>query len=651
MRKTRFAAVLATALAVGLTCLPASATAAPAIEDGAPAAPVVEDLGPASEVTSISAAEFVGDRLYLGTGGIKPTRLGAYDPEQRKVTSVTELPTGDGTWAAAAVGTDLYVGTYTPGDIHKVDTRTGTATKVADVKPDNFIWCLDAAPDGKIYAGTYPRGRVVEYDPATGQTRDFGQAVAGEQYVRSIAVDDTTIYAGVGAKAHLIAIDRVTGAKREILPAELADRTFVGTLALEGGLLAAGLSATGDLMLMETADPARHVLVDAPGDSYVTAIGIDAPNNDVYFGTRPSGTLYRYDRDTAKLDKLAVPYDGASFTRIFIGGGKVTGVLTSSIVEYDLATGELTGVDLTQAGMPPAPELAMAVTATRDQVLVSGKAGVQVHDLATGASTRTFVPGEAKAMTVVGKQVYLSIYTLAYVFGMRQDGSDLKRLTRVGEEQNRPLDAHYDRLLGRLLIGTQPEYGLHGGALALYDPRRDKMETFRNVVQNQSIRSVTSMLGTAYVAGEIAGGLGTTPVEKEAKLAAFDLLTKRVRWSVVPVSGATSISDLVAHRGKLYGIADTGVLFEFDPWRKQVTRTLQVPLSAARSGTLVATHGRVYGTDGKTIYRLDPSAMTISPVVEGLNAEAYGTQPLLAAAPDGRALYALRARNLVRVTL
>ncbi|MET9343320.1 hypothetical protein [Nonomuraea sp. NPDC003804] len=291
---------------------------------------------------------------------------------------MTELPTGEGTWAAAAVGTDLYVGTYTPGDIHKVDTRTGTATKVADVKPDPFIWCLDAAPDGKIYAGTYPRGRVVEYDPATGQTRDFGQVVPGEQYVRSIAVDETTIYAGVGAKAHL----------------------------------------------------------------------------------SPS-----------------------------------------------------TG--------PPAP----------------------------------------------------------------------------------------------------------------------------------SARSCRPNWPTAYVASEIAGGLGTTPVEKEAQPAAFDLRTKRVRWSLVPVQGATSISDLVARRGKLYGVADTGVLFEFDPWRRKVTRIVQVPLSAARSGTLVETHGRLYGTDGRTIYRLDPSAMTISTVVDGLDAQAYGTQPLLAAAPDGRALYALRARNLVRVTL
>lgn len=615
------------------------------------AAPVVEDLGPASQVTSISGAEFVGDRLYLGTGGISPTRIGAYDPAQRKVTSVSTLPSGEGTWAAAAVGTDLYVGTYAPGDLHKLDTTTGTAVKVADVKPDNFIWCLDSSSDGKVYAGTYPGGRVVEYDPATGRTRDFGQAAAGEQYVRSIAVDDTTIYAGVGAKAHLVAIDRATGAKREILPPELADRTFVGTLALENGLLAASLSATGDLLLMETANPAEHVLVDAPGDSYVTAIGIDSANNDVYFGTRPSGTLYRYDRDTAALEKLVVPYDGASFNRIFIGDGKITGVLTSTVVEYDLATRELTGVDLTQAGMPPAPELAMAVTATENQVLVSGKAGIQVHDLATGGSTRTFLPGEAKVMTPVHDDVYLSVYTLAYLFKMRQDGSDLRRLTRVGAEQNRPLDAHWDRATRRLLVGSQPEYGLHGGALALYDPRDNTVEAFRNIIQNQSIRSVTSFAGTAYAGSEIHGGLGTTPIEKEAKLAAFDLRTKKVRWTVTPVPGATRISDLLVHRGRLYGVASTGVVFEFDLLRGKVTRTVPVPVTTAGTGTLIEVDGRIYGADGKRIYQLDPDAMTVSTVVEGLAAQAYGDQPLLAAAPDGSALYALRGRDLVRVRL
>lgn len=469
----RIALTAALALAAAALAVPAATAhaeplaAAATVHAGAPPG-TVTDLGPASEVTSVNGAELIDGTIYTATGGVTPIVVGGYDLAEQRVNRRYELPTGGGAWATAAVGTDLYVGTYDPGDLYRVDT-TGTAvTKVADVSPDQFIWALATAPDGVLYGGTYPNGRVFSYDPATGATRDYGVAVPGEQYVRSIAVDATTIYAGVGAHAHLIAIDRATGAKREILPPEFADRTFVGTLALEDGLLAAALSPTGTMLLIDTADPSRYEVVQTP-DSYITAIAIDPGRNDVYVGTRPSGTLRRYDRDTRQLSTLAVPYDGASFGRLFVTDDQLRGVVTNTVVTYDLTTGELTGVDLTEAGMPPAPELAMAIATDGPRVYVSGKAGVQVHDLVAGTSTRRFLPGEAKAMTPVAGEIWMSVYTLAYLFRMAPDG-DPRRVTTIGHEQTRPLDATWSPADKLLVVGTEPEYGRHGGAVSFYDP-------------------------------------------------------------------------------------------------------------------------------------------------------------------------------------
>jgi hypothetical protein len=118
--------------------------------------------------------------------------------------------------------------------------------------------------------------------------------------------------------------------------------------------------------------------------------------------------------------------------------------LTSQVVDFDQASGEFTGTDLGQAGLPPAPEQAMAIAATATSVLVSGKAGIQVHDLATGASTRTFLPGEAKTLTPVGQNVYLGVYTLARLWSMKPDGTALHELGRIGNEQTRPTDEAYD---------------------------------------------------------------------------------------------------------------------------------------------------------------------------------------------------------------
>ncbi|MFI7489917.1 hypothetical protein ACIBXA_16220 [Micromonospora echinaurantiaca] len=648
LRRTALTAALAlvaAALAVPAGTAQAEAPATAAQAEASPPG-TVTDLGPASEVTSVNGSELIDGTIYTATGGVSPIVVGGYDLAEQRVDKRYELPTGGGAWATAAVGTDLYVGTYEPGDLYRIDT-TGTAvTKVADVSPDRYIWALATAPDGVLYGGTYPNGRVFSYDPATGATRDYGVAVPGEQYVRSIAVDATTIYAGVGAHAHLIAIDRVTGAKREILPPEFADRTFVGTLALQDGLLAAALSPTGTMLLIDTADPSRYEVVQTP-DSFITAIAIDSERNDVYVGTRPSGTLRRYDRDTGQLSTLAVPYDGAAFGRIFVTGDQLRGVVTNTVVTYDLNTGELTGVDLTEAGMPPAPELAMAIATDGARVYVSGKAGVQVHDLAAGTSTRRFLPGEAKVMTPVAGEIWMSVYTLAYLFRMAPDG-DPRRVTTIGHEQTRPLDATWSPADKLLVVGTEPEYGRYGGAVSFYDPRSGALDVHRDVITDQSIRSVAVKHGTAFLGSSINAGLGTTPRATEARLAGFDLATRTKTWEITPVPGAKQIVELVAARDRILGLTETGVLFAVDQRTRQVVATTTV---ASGQNTLVQVGPVIYGSNGRDVWKLDPATMTVTPFVTGLNAQWYGGGALLTAAPDGSALFALRGRNLVRIQL
>ncbi|WP_432876083.1 PQQ-binding-like beta-propeller repeat protein [Kribbella sp. CA-245084] len=601
--------------------------------------PTVTNLGPASAVTSTSVAEQVGDRIWTITSGVSPVQVGAFDPVSKTVDRKFSLPTGAGAWAMTHLGTDLYIGLYTPGDVYRVDTTTGTATKVTQF--GSFIWSIAATPDGKIVAGTYPDGAVHEYDPATGATRSYGAAVAGEQYVRSIAADATTIYAGVGTKAHLIAIDRATGERRDVLPAKYADRTFVATLALDGTKLAASLSPTGTMLVFDTADLSNPVEVQTPGgDQYITAITIDGA--DIYLGTRPSGTLYRY-RDNA-LTRLGSPYDGAYFNRIFVNGSTIRAELTSQVVDFDEATGEFTGTDLGQAGLPPAPEQAMAIAATPTSVLVSGKAGIQVHDLATGASTRTFLPGEAKTLTPIGRDIYLGVYTLARLWQMKPDGADLHELGQIGNEQTRPTDAAYDARSRTWLISTEPDYGKYDGTLVEQHLSTGQREVHRGVVPQQSVRSVTTTDGIAYLGGATRNSLGTDPILPEATVVAYDLRRNKTLWETAPLSKAQSYSDLVVYRGRLYATTDDGRLAVLDPRTGKLVNsatlgTTQSRLTIARSG--------LYGTDNNRVLKITP-ALTITTVVDGLGAQIY-SYPLITTSPNGDALYTIKGRDLVRI--
>lgn len=616
--------------------------------------PRVENLGPASSVTATTVADQVGDRIYTATAGVSPVVVGAYDPSAKRVDRTFRLPTGDGVWGMTHIGTDLYVGTHGPGHLYKIDTVTGSVEKVADL--GEWIWTLAVSPDGKIFAGTYPNAEVYEYDPATGRTKNHGVVQPGEKYVRSLAVTGGTIFAGIGSHAHLIAIDRATGAKRELLPAEYADRTFVATLDLAGSTLAASLSPTATLLVYDLRDlsaPPRKV--QPPDDSYITAATVEPATGDVYFGTRPSGTLYHWVAGSGELKRLGQAFEGATFYRIFPGARTIRGQLAGHVVDYDVASGEFSLVDLAEAGLPAQPELPMAVAVTDGRALVSGKGGIQFHDLASGESRRISLVGEAKTMTPVGRRVYLGVYTLARLFQMRPDGTELAELAPIRHEQSRPTDATYVPSRRALLLGTEPDYGKLNGALSIRDLRGGELNVYRGVVPNQTVLSVAATDNNAYLGSSTRNGLGTDPIVKEATLSQFDLRTRKVRWQITPVPGATAITDVEVYRGLVYLVTNTGKLAVVDPSRKAV---LSVTQAGTGWGSLVQAGGRLYGADGFTVFRIDPATRAsadeppqVTVLVEDLDSEWYGSRPLLAAAPDGRSLFALQGRDLVRIWL
>lgn len=289
----------------------------------------------------------------------------------------------------------------------------------------------------------------------------------------------------------------------------------------------------------------------------------------------------------------------------------------------------------------------MQIAATNDTVLVSGKAGIQVHDLAAGTNKRAFLPGEAKTMTPIDGKVYLGVYTLARLWSMRPDGSRLSELDRIEHEQTRPTDAWYDAESGRLLITTEADYGKINGALADYRLRDQRLLVSRGIVPNQSLKSIAVQDGIAFLGSETRNSLGTDPIEKEATVSLYDLRTNRVLHQFAPVPGAQQITDLMPYRGKLYGTTEKGDLFVLDRTGRRVETTIKIGTGAS---SLVLADGGLYGTDGKRVFKITAGATPVaSTVVDGLAAQAYASG-LIAASPDGETLYTIKGRNLIAVT-
>ncbi|TMR99727.1 PQQ-binding-like beta-propeller repeat protein [Nonomuraea basaltis] len=639
-RRRFLQAAAASAAVASLPAIPAAATT------GEPEG-TITDLGPASVASPLGNGEFVGNVLYMGSRGLSPNVVGAWNLGKDTVTTHFEIPTGVGIWAMCKVGTDVYVGTHSKSDLYKIDTLTGTTTKLAEY-PDHFIWTMAASPDGKIYMGMSEPGRVVEYDPASGASRDLGQPVAGEPYVRSIQVDATHVYAGVGTNAHLIAIDRKTGEKRDLLPAELADRDWVSSMSSSDTHVAGGVLSLAELVVVEKANPANYKVVKATasGEKYVVSVLIH--DGWVYFAGRPSGTFYRYHIADDKYEVLGVPFPEAGTCRILEFEGRIYGLQDSGIFIYDPATGKVDYLSHVQRGFRSAPEAPMSVHSDGARVYVGGKSGADLHDLATGKVTRLPIPGEPKTMITVKDTTYLGIYTQAALYSHHAGDPEAKLLFRTGHNQDRPKDLCHDPLTGLIAMPTQPEPGHPNGALDIYDPRTGKVDTYRPVVERQTVFSVTAYLGTLYLGTSTQEGLGSPPVTPTAKLAAFNLRTRKVTWELEPVPGAAAVMGLKHTPLAVYGITNTGMLFEYHLLKRKITRTLKVN---NRGGDLHIAGFTAYTSDVDAVYRIDLRAWTAKKIVTGLASDWFGGGSKLNIDPSQKALYGIKGRNLIRIAI
>jgi streptogramin lyase len=615
--------------------------ARPASGAGDPCQPTgVKVLEPASVVAPVVGAANDGERAFLVSRGLSPATVGIYDIEARRVVDNVELPTGDGGWGATVAGGDVYVGTYgATADVHRVEPETRQVTQVTRLEGDTFVWDLATAPDGEVIGGSSPSGRVFAYDPATDTVRHYGAAHEGEMYVRSVAVDDTTIFAGTGTHAHLVAIDRQTGAREDILPPELAGESWVYDLTVTEDYVVAGTEPHGMLAVIDRHDPSSYEVVET---GRRTVDQVTVADGAVWFSTRTDGGLHRYDLATGDVTDVAVPSPNEETRLLVVRGGEAFGVSGSGVSWYvDRASGESERIDLQDAGLRAGPEGLQSLAAHDGRVFAGGHWALTVHDTKRGTARRYRLAGEPKAMTTVGSRLYFAEYPGATIATWTARGG-YEQLAPLAELQNRPRDVHYDARSKLLLVASMAEYGHLDGALTLYHTRTGKTTGYRGIVDDQTINAVATHKRTAYVATQTSAS-GIAPTTTEAKIAAFDLKKRRVRWETVPLPGVQSIRHLAYLHGRLYGSAGDRV-FAFDPATRRVVRTADVP---GAGGEIKAWRGRLFTVTADRILELDQRTLRTTVRADCLGAQWFN-EPNLAFDADRGVAYTIAGRSVAR---
>jgi outer membrane protein assembly factor BamB len=520
---------------------------------------------------SVGSERFYQSYIYGSTLDIV-----AVDPDSGEYQIFSSpVPGENGAWALAG-GPDgnLYIGTLPHAHLFQLNPRQGTITDMGRPSDsEEYIWRLTLAADGKLYGGTYPSAKLIRFDPASGRSEDLGRMDPTEQYALSIASsEDGFVYIGIGyATAHLVAYEIATGRHRDILSAQYRTTGAVYVHRHSDGQVYASLAGQyfrahdWDLAVVDSTQVASGMptnslrdgrLVVKAGDGVVqvhdpkTSATVEQPfrytGKELYvsrLGLGPDGMLYGSGNMPAHFFRIN-PTTGTIEELGIWGGGEFY-----SFLQYNKAL-----LGAAYVGMSP----------------------LMVYD-----PSKPFVPGTSaqnNPRVVELPEQFISWRPMAMINGPG----------------------------GKVYVGAQAGYGKLGGPLIVWDPLTNQVESYPDLVPNQSVISLATT-GELIVGGTtIYGGGGSHETQTQATLFIWDPLVKQ-RVFDITVS-ASSITDLIiSAEGRIYGFAD-GTLFVFEPTLRQLTMTnVSIPNLIYNSVTL-GPDGLIWGLSADNIFVLDPAS-------------------------------------------
>ncbi|MEF3310903.1 hypothetical protein PV433_18665 [Paenibacillus sp. GYB004] len=593
---------------------------------------VYEMLGtPLKRVVGVGGAPFDGPDgtpyISISVNG-SPAQFVSIHALTLQVDKVIEIP-GTSSAPSMITGTDgnVYIGTTGSAELFRY--VPGTDKLVSLGKPiagETYLYGLANGPGGKLYGGTYPGGKMFEYDHATGNYRNFGTLVPGEKYIRAAVYDAERglFYVGTGTSNKLVEFDPVTGAVSvNWMPASLSIEEYPNRIDLIGGKLFIQLNKTSKLVVMDKLTKA--VEYERSG---VSADVIPSPDGTkAYLFTPGDAYVHEYDfssKQTALVFRFG-KYNGWKSARMIQTGTPQTPTYTLSAwagynaaVTYDFAASKQRGQTIDVPGQPI--EIRSIAGGQDGKIYASGtQGGVGIYNPTAGVMEPASLGiSQAESITAIGDVLYFGIYPQARLAMF--DTSSPPGTGNPSEIAKLPSDSLQDRPfgmigvkeLGKVFMGTVPQYGQLGGAFAVYDLPTKALQTYRNLVQDQSIVTLAYKDGKVYGGTSVWGAYGAhAPTTAEGKLFVWDAAAGRKESEIVPVPGKKAVTSLiVGPDGNIWGFNE-GILFIYNADSRTVTETHEiVPIRYA--GTLwtdafmaVGKDGNVYGTARGTFFRID----------------------------------------------
>ena len=482
-------------------------------------------------------------------------------------------------------GNRIYLGSYYGAHLLRFDPKSEKWEDLGQPggEKESFICSVTTAPDGKIWGGTYPSANLFYYDPETGKSENFGRMDPEQFYCYPTAGEDGLIYCAIQfQKLDIVVFDPKTKTKTPLISPETRKPGRVSLVKGRDRKIYAKLSIQNQWFRIE--DGAKLV--------QVSEAEIPFPHKDLPDGRRfnliEDKILRIENPGTKEVKEIPLRYDAAGALIFHVQIGPDKRIYGSSMLPLRLFVYDPENKGLTNLGKA------------------------------------SHANGEIYSMGSFDGKLYLGSYPEARLsvfdpkrplqFGDRED-SNPRDLGPMGEGLYRPR-AMLGGPHGRVYIGGYPDYGLLGGAISVYDPKKNEKKTYSHIIQNQSIASMAYIenLDLIAVGSSVRGGSGTRAVEKDAKLILWDPNDERKVFETIPVAGARTVLSLATTKdGVLYGITDNEKVFVFNSEKREIKKVFDLGFKNPIEVSLqLGLDGRLYGLASEAIFAINPKDDQVS---------------------------------------
>ncbi len=496
------------------------------------------------------------------------------------------LPSEMGSWGFTIDHENrIYLGSHYNAHLLRFDPKT---EKWEDLgRPtggeESFICALTTAPDGKIWGGTYPSAKLFSYDPKTGVTENFDRMDPDQFYCYPTAGEDGLIYCAIQfEKMDIVVFDPKNKTRTSLILNENRKPGRVTLVKGKDGRIYSKFSSSDQWFLIEEGKR----LAEIPPSS-VPFVTKTLPDGRVFQSVE--NNILRIENPVTKERKeIPLQYEAAGAYVFVVGAGPDGKIYGSSMLPLRLFVYDPQNHSLANLG----------------------KASVANGEVYSLGSL------DGKLYLCSYPEARLSVYDPSKPMRFGEGGDANPRdLGPMGAELYRPR-AMIAGPHGKVFIGGYPDYGLLGGAIGVYDPKKNEKRVYRHIIQNQSIASLAYIEKSDLIAGggSVRGGTGTHAVEKEAKLMLWDPKDEKKVFEIVPVPEAKTILSLaVTLEGLLYGITNNEKVFVFDPKKREICKVFDLGFEEPREISLqLGPDSRLYGLAKEAIFHIDPRSDRVS---------------------------------------